>query len=206
MPQSKFFHLSQTKARLVLLLATLLSLASAPAVAQNASKDLTLIKQLPQMDLSADRVNIPQGWTLFSDPTHEMSVVMPEPVKASKTDTGGAVYDGDVGKITYRVSFRKRSTRPQDKEVIGFSDTFAEKFVELMRTAGHPIDMKLVREVSGKNWAGRIYRYTHQSGQPGAVQIAVENRHVLVLHALGGADTDEATKLFFSSLVVHDAP
>jgi|GEM_PF-1069735 len=197
MPQSNFkLLLTQTLTTALLLSPALLWL---PVWADNE-----LSKQTPKVDDSEGRPEAPKGWALFTDPTGEMSVMMPEVVKASKTDTGGAVYDGDVGKITYRVSFRKRSGLARDVEIKRFCDIFAKKFEELMAECGHPIKISLAGETRGKNWAGRIYRYTHQSGTPGAVQVAVESRHNLVLHCMGGADTDAETRLFFNSLVVHE--
>ncbi|MBS1997304.1 MAG: hypothetical protein JSS86_13380 [Cyanobacteria bacterium SZAS LIN-2] len=187
-----------------LLVSGLLATAHLPGLAQAPTTDKSKTTTGQKAGAGArTEANAPTGWSLFKDPTGEMSVLLPAPVKASKTDTGGAVYDGDEGDITYRVSFRKRSTLPAAREVEVFCGTFATKFAELMESSGHPIKMSEARTVSGENWCGRIYPYVNQSGRPGSVLIAVEDKHNLILHSLGGAADDPHTKLFFSSLVVH---
>jgi hypothetical protein len=142
-------------------------------------------------------------WTAFADPAGEISVMLPQPVKATTTPAGGAQFQANDGDISYVLSFRRRSTHAEEEEIQIFCDTFAQAFGKVMTEKGHPIKITMEGQVSGKNWKGRIYRYVSAEGASGAFEIAIAKQHNFVLHAMGGADTDEATKRFFSSFQVN---
>jgi hypothetical protein len=142
-------------------------------------------------------------WARFSDPTHEISVMLPVGVKASQSLSGSAAYKVEDGDVIYIVSFRKRSTRDQEAELQNFCANFTKGFEEVEAESGRQTKIELSSQTQGKNWKGRIYRYIKPSGDPGAFEIAVSDRHNFVLHVVGGNDTAPNTKRFFSSFEVN---
>lgn len=142
-------------------------------------------------------------WVKFTDPTHEISVMLPTPVKASQSASGSAAYKADGGDVTYIVNFRRRSTKDQDSEIEAFCSSFAKGFEAVEAESGRQTKLNLASEVSGKHWKGRVYRYIKQTGDPGAFEIAISDRHNFVLHVVGGTDIDPNTKRFFTSFEVN---
>jgi hypothetical protein len=142
-------------------------------------------------------------WAKFSDPAKEINIIMPGAVKASKNASGNDDFEAKEADTTYRLAFRRRYQQPADKEEQVFCDAFARKFEEVMNSSGDPIKISLVGHVTGKNWQGRIYSYTRKSGTAGALQIAIGEHHNYVLHVIGGAGSNPATKRYFSSFEVN---
>jgi len=143
------------------------------------------------------------AWSKFSDPTNEISVMLPGAVTAKTTAAGGAQYEGSDGNASYIVSFRHRSPHPEAEEVQLFCGTFPKAFAKIMGDKGDYIILSAPSDVAGKGWRGRTFRYTDATGRQGAFEIAVSDRHNFVLHVFGKANIDEGANRFFSSFEVN---
>ncbi len=143
------------------------------------------------------------AWTKFIDPTKEITVSLPNPVKAGKTPAGGDQYEASEGTVTYKLAFRRRSTLPAEREEEIFCTTFANGFAKVMAENGTPVNFLPAGQATGKNWKGRIYRYESAKGFSGALEIAIAEHHNFILHVMGAPLTAEKTQRFFKSFEVN---